>query len=173
MRFLGIDLGTASLKLATVDEDGHERAFASAAYGSPWMNPSARAGWLGLGPGDTRGTMMRAVFEGVAFAWSWRWIWRHWRRRKHGWHRRVTMQIWRIVIRVSSIYTSVTRTGFNAPFRPPLTLTLAQANPRESTRIHETARTASYEICPIQPRPRLHIPTFARVSSCSITHCGP
>jgi sugar (pentulose or hexulose) kinase len=71
MRFLGIDLGTASLKLATVDEDGHERAFASAAYGSPWMNPSARAGWLGLGPGDTRGTMMRAVFEGVAFAWSW------------------------------------------------------------------------------------------------------
>ena len=68
MRFLGIDLGTASLKLATVDEDGHERAFASAAYGSPWMNPSARAGWLGLGLGDTRGTMMRAAFEGVAFA---------------------------------------------------------------------------------------------------------
>ena len=32
MRFLGIDLGTASLKLAIVDEDGHERAFASVAY---------------------------------------------------------------------------------------------------------------------------------------------
>jgi xylulokinase len=35
---------------------------------SPWMNPSARAGWLGLGLGDTRGMMMRAAFEGVAFA---------------------------------------------------------------------------------------------------------
>jgi xylulokinase len=35
---------------------------------SPWMNPSARGGWLGLGLGDTRGTMMRAAFEGVAFA---------------------------------------------------------------------------------------------------------
>src|SRR5471032_1296531 len=32
MRFLGIDLGTASLKLAIVDENGHERAFANAAY---------------------------------------------------------------------------------------------------------------------------------------------
>lgn len=35
---------------------------------SPWMNPDARGGWLGLGLGDTRGTMMRAAFEGVAFA---------------------------------------------------------------------------------------------------------
>jgi xylulokinase len=35
---------------------------------SPWMNPSARGGWLGLGLNDTRGTMMRAAFEGVAFA---------------------------------------------------------------------------------------------------------
>jgi xylulokinase len=35
---------------------------------SPWMNPSARGGWLGLGLGDTRGTLMRAAFEGVAFA---------------------------------------------------------------------------------------------------------
>ncbi|SAL20565.1 xylulokinase [Caballeronia choica] len=35
---------------------------------SPWMNPSARGGWLGLGLGDTRGTLMRAAFEGVAFS---------------------------------------------------------------------------------------------------------
>ncbi|KVF23711.1 carbohydrate kinase [Burkholderia vietnamiensis] len=35
---------------------------------SPWMNPDARGGWLGLGLGDTRGVMMRAAFEGVAFA---------------------------------------------------------------------------------------------------------
>jgi xylulokinase len=34
---------------------------------SPWMNPSARGGWLGLGLDDTRGTLMRAAFEGVAF----------------------------------------------------------------------------------------------------------
>ncbi|KVO07204.1 carbohydrate kinase [Burkholderia ubonensis] len=35
---------------------------------SPWMNPDARGGWLGLGLGDTRGAMMRAAFDGVAFA---------------------------------------------------------------------------------------------------------
>lgn len=35
---------------------------------SPWMNPAARGGWLGLGLDDTRGSMMRAAFEGVAFA---------------------------------------------------------------------------------------------------------
>ncbi|KWB22366.1 carbohydrate kinase [Burkholderia cepacia] len=35
---------------------------------SPWMNPDARGGWLGLGLGDTRGAMMRTAFEGVAFA---------------------------------------------------------------------------------------------------------
>ncbi|SAL72139.1 xylulokinase [Caballeronia arvi] len=35
---------------------------------SPWMNPDARGGWLGLGLDDTGGTMMRAAFEGVAFA---------------------------------------------------------------------------------------------------------
>ena len=32
MRFLGIDLGTGSLKVATVDEEGRERAAASVAY---------------------------------------------------------------------------------------------------------------------------------------------
>ena len=32
MRFLGIDLGTASLKLAILDEDGQERAASGAAH---------------------------------------------------------------------------------------------------------------------------------------------
>ncbi|KUY82488.1 xylulokinase [Burkholderia sp. RF4-BP95] len=60
--------------------DAYDDAFAQAASArlcflpyltgerSPWMNPDARGGWLGLGLGDTRGAMMRAAFEGVAFA---------------------------------------------------------------------------------------------------------
>ncbi|WP_434660943.1 FGGY family carbohydrate kinase [Paraburkholderia sp. A3BS-1L] len=35
---------------------------------SPWLDPEARGGWLGAGLGDTRGVLMRAAFEGVAFA---------------------------------------------------------------------------------------------------------
>jgi xylulokinase len=35
---------------------------------SPWLDPAARGGWLGAGLGDTRATLMRAAFEGVAFA---------------------------------------------------------------------------------------------------------
>jgi xylulokinase len=35
---------------------------------SPWMNPAARGGWLGLSLADTRGTLMRSAFEGVAFS---------------------------------------------------------------------------------------------------------
>ncbi|WP_322047862.1 xylulokinase [Paraburkholderia sp. J67] len=35
---------------------------------SPWLDPAARGGWLGAGLGDTRGMLMRAAFEGVAFA---------------------------------------------------------------------------------------------------------
>jgi xylulokinase len=35
---------------------------------SPWMNPAARGGWLGLALDDSRATMMRAAFEGVAFS---------------------------------------------------------------------------------------------------------
>ena len=41
MRFLGIDLGTASLKLAIVDEDGREIAFSNAAYTVSTRHP----GW--------------------------------------------------------------------------------------------------------------------------------
>ncbi|HEY1609200.1 MAG TPA: FGGY family carbohydrate kinase [Paraburkholderia sp.] len=35
---------------------------------SPWLDPAARGGWLGASLGDTRATLMRAAFEGVAFA---------------------------------------------------------------------------------------------------------
>ena len=35
---------------------------------TPWLNPSARGGWLGLALDHTRGAMMRAAFEGVAFS---------------------------------------------------------------------------------------------------------
>jgi len=35
---------------------------------TPWLNPSARGGWLGLALEHTRGEMMRAAFEGVAFS---------------------------------------------------------------------------------------------------------
>ncbi|SIT47436.1 Carbohydrate kinase FGGY [Paraburkholderia ribeironis] len=35
---------------------------------TPWLNPLARGGWLGLALDHTRGTMMRAAFEGVAFS---------------------------------------------------------------------------------------------------------
>ncbi|MGV2290955.1 FGGY family carbohydrate kinase [Trinickia sp. YCB016] len=35
---------------------------------SPWMNPAARGGWLGMALSDSRATMMRAAFEGVAFS---------------------------------------------------------------------------------------------------------
>lgn len=35
---------------------------------SPWLDPAARGGWLGASLGDSRGTLMRAAFEGVAFA---------------------------------------------------------------------------------------------------------
>ncbi|CAB3746964.1 xylulokinase [Paraburkholderia humisilvae] len=35
---------------------------------TPWLNPAARGGWLGLALGAPRGALMRAAFEGVAFA---------------------------------------------------------------------------------------------------------
>jgi xylulokinase len=35
---------------------------------TPWLNPTARGGWLGLALDHTRGTMMRSAFEGVAFS---------------------------------------------------------------------------------------------------------
>jgi xylulokinase len=35
---------------------------------TPWLNASARGGWLGLALDHTRGAMMRAAFEGVAFS---------------------------------------------------------------------------------------------------------
>lgn len=53
MSFLGIDLGTGSLKVAIVDEDGHERAAASVAYGletphAGWAETSVQTWWRAL-----------------------------------------------------------------------------------------------------------------------------
>jgi len=35
---------------------------------TPWMDPHVRGAWVGLGPGDDAGSLMRAALEGVAFA---------------------------------------------------------------------------------------------------------
>jgi xylulokinase len=34
---------------------------------TPWMDPTVRGAWVGLGPDDDAGTLMRAALEGVAF----------------------------------------------------------------------------------------------------------
>jgi xylulokinase len=80
MQNVGVALETVRGWLAYEWQDAYRDAFAeSAAAGltflpyltgerSPWLNPSARGGWLGLALGHTRGTMMRAAFEGVAFS---------------------------------------------------------------------------------------------------------
>ncbi|AXL51855.1 carbohydrate kinase [Paraburkholderia caffeinilytica] len=76
-------IGNASSRLAGNASDGAlgetTAAIASAEAGltflpyltgerTPWLNPAARGGWLGLALDHTRGTMMRAAFEGVAFS---------------------------------------------------------------------------------------------------------
>src|SRR3954467_6986584 len=53
MSFLGIDLGTGSLKVAIVDEDGHEQAVASVAYAletphAGWAETSVQTWWRAL-----------------------------------------------------------------------------------------------------------------------------
>jgi xylulokinase len=80
MQNVGVALETVRGWLSYEWPDAYRDAFADhAAAGltflpyltgerSPWLNPSARGGWLGLALGHTRGTMMRAAFEGVAFS---------------------------------------------------------------------------------------------------------
>ncbi len=80
MQNVGVTLETVRGWLSYEWQDAYRDAFAEdAAPGltfvpyltgerSPWLNPSARGGWLGLALGHTRGTMMRAAFEGVAFS---------------------------------------------------------------------------------------------------------
>ncbi|WNC90425.1 FGGY family carbohydrate kinase [Paraburkholderia sp. FT54] len=81
MQNVGIALERARGWLSYEWADAYQDAFgdASAASGltflpyltgerTPWLNPMARGGWLGLALDHTRGTMMRAAFEGVAFS---------------------------------------------------------------------------------------------------------
>ena len=80
MQNVGVALEAVRGWLTYEWQDAYRDAFAgSAAPGlaflpyltgerSPWLNPSARGGWLGLALGHSRGTMMRAAFEGVAFS---------------------------------------------------------------------------------------------------------
>jgi len=57
MRFLGIDLGTASLKLAIVDAQGHEVASSSAAYAVSTAHP----GWAETSVGDWWSALVAAA----------------------------------------------------------------------------------------------------------------
>jgi xylulokinase len=81
MQNVGIALERARGWLSYEWADAYQDAFGdvSAASGltflpyltgerTPWLNPMARGGWLGLALDHTRGTMMRAAFEGVAFS---------------------------------------------------------------------------------------------------------
>jgi xylulokinase len=81
MQNVGVALETARGLLSYEWVDAYRDAFDSAAdaHGltflpyltgerTPWLNPSARGGWLGLALGATRGALMRAAFEGVAFS---------------------------------------------------------------------------------------------------------
>ena len=81
MQNVGIALERARGWLSYEWADAYRDAFADASVASglaflpyltgertPWLNPMARGGWLGLALDHTRGTMMRAAFEGVAFS---------------------------------------------------------------------------------------------------------
>ncbi|MFM0223370.1 xylulokinase [Paraburkholderia dipogonis] len=81
MQNVGIALERARGWLSYEWADAYRDAFADASVASgltflpyltgertPWLNPTARGGWLGLALDHTRGTMMRAAFEGVAFS---------------------------------------------------------------------------------------------------------
>jgi xylulokinase len=81
MQNVGIALERVRGWLAYEWADAYSEAFADTANAAtltflpyltgertPWLNPQARGGWLGLALDHTRGTMMRAAFEGVAFS---------------------------------------------------------------------------------------------------------
>ncbi|GAB2903578.1 FGGY family carbohydrate kinase [Paraburkholderia jirisanensis] len=81
MQNVGVALETARGLLSFEWADAYRAAFDPAADASgvtflpyltgertPWLNPAARGGWLGLALGATRGALMRAAFEGVAFS---------------------------------------------------------------------------------------------------------
>lgn len=80
MQNVGVALEAARGWLSCEWSEAYESAFAAppsqtltflpylSGERSPWLDPAARGGWLGAGLGDTRGMLMRAAFEGVAFA---------------------------------------------------------------------------------------------------------
>lgn len=80
MQNVGVALEAARGWLSCDWREAYEEAFAAppsqtlaflpylSGERSPWLDPAARGGWLGAGLGDTRGVLMRAAFEGVAFA---------------------------------------------------------------------------------------------------------
>ncbi|MCG5072905.1 xylulokinase [Paraburkholderia tagetis] len=80
MQNVGVALEAARGWLSCDWNEAYEEAFAAppsqtltflpylSGERSPWLDPAARGGWLGAGLGDTRGVLMRAAFEGVAFA---------------------------------------------------------------------------------------------------------
>ncbi|MFD1555268.1 xylulokinase [Paraburkholderia silviterrae] len=80
MQNVGVALEAARGWLSCEWSEAYEAAFAAppsqtlaflpylSGERSPWLDPAARGGWLGAGLGDTRGVLMRAAFEGVAFA---------------------------------------------------------------------------------------------------------
>ncbi|HVE09307.1 MAG TPA: FGGY family carbohydrate kinase [Paraburkholderia sp.] len=81
MQNVGVALETARGLLSYEWADAYREAFDPATDASgvtflpyltgertPWLNPAARGGWLGLALGATRGALMRAAFEGVAFS---------------------------------------------------------------------------------------------------------
>ncbi|HEM7854473.1 TPA: carbohydrate kinase, partial [Burkholderia multivorans] len=57
MRLLGIDLGTGSVKLVTIDADGVERAVAS----EPYPLSSPRPGWAEIAPETWWDALVRAA----------------------------------------------------------------------------------------------------------------
>jgi xylulokinase len=66
---LGLDWKTAYLEAFAV-ENTNGLSFLPYLMGerTPHLNPNARGAWVGLGLSHTRGHLMRAAFEGVAFA---------------------------------------------------------------------------------------------------------
>jgi sugar (pentulose or hexulose) kinase len=80
MQNCGVALEWVRATLGLSWDEAYERAFAAdvpsrgplflpylAGERTPWMDPDIRGAWVGLSPGDSAGSMMRAAFLGVAF----------------------------------------------------------------------------------------------------------
>jgi xylulokinase len=67
---LGMDWQTAYQEAFAVDAGANGLSFLPYLMGerTPHLNPNARGAWAGLALSHTRGHLMRAAFEGVAFA---------------------------------------------------------------------------------------------------------